>query len=380
MSGIPNSKNLFSIFLLSALCTYIISLAAFWWALQSRRASAGNSDQPYVSVIIAARNEEKHLPHLLADLSQQTYPRYEAIIVDDRSTDATPDIALSFTARSPHIKLIKQCNVPAGHSPKKSALQTGIEKSAGELLLLTDADCRVQPTWIETIVRFFETDVAMVLGSSELIVNEKSSYFERVQSFEFLTLVGLMAASANLKHPLGASGHNIAFRRRTFEQVGGYASVMHRIAGDDMLMLQLVRAQPRVGRIVYADDLRGRNSTYPEATWARFKNQRARWASSGTHHFRGDPVFMVYAVGSLVLNMAVLFGWMWAWAEWTSWRTWGALIAGKFVSDLIFFGTVCRRFERQRLLIYLPIWFLLQPIYLLLMAVWGQRGRFTWKL
>jgi cellulose synthase/poly-beta-1,6-N-acetylglucosamine synthase-like glycosyltransferase len=369
---------LFSTFLLIALLAYITSLIAFYFGLR-RSASAASIAQPFVSVIVAARNEEQHLPDLLSDLSNQTYPHYEAIVVDDRSSDGTAEIVRHFAARSSRFKLLQQRTVPDGHSPKKSALNAGIEQSCGEILFLTDADCRVQETWIENTVRYFEPDVAMVLGSSELIVEEKSSLFECVQGFEFLTLVSLMAASANLRHPLGASGHNIALRRRAFAQVGGYNSVMHRIAGDDMLMLQLMRAKPEVGRIVYADDLRARNATYPEATWQKFRNQRARWASSGTHHFRGDALFMIYAIGSLVLNMAVLFGWMWAWAGWTSWFTWLALVSGKLVADFLFFGEVCRRFERQRLLIYLPLWFLVQPIYLLLMAVWGQRGRFTWK-
>ncbi|MGI9104795.1 MAG: glycosyltransferase, partial [Pyrinomonadaceae bacterium] len=292
---------MFSIFLLTALFAYIASLGAFWCGLR-RPSSSHNREQPLVSIIVAARNEEASLPNLLRDLEQQTYPYYEAIIVDDRSIDTTSRIVNNFAAHSPHIKLLQQRVVPEGRSPKKSALQAGIDVSRGELLLLTDADCRVQPTWVETIVRYFEPDVAMALGSSELKVDEESSLFERVQTFEFLTLVGLMAASANLKFPFGASGHNIAFRRRTFDAVGGYTSVMHRIAGDDMLMLQLVRARPDLGRVVYVDDLRARNATRPEPTWERFRNQRARWASSGTHHFRGDPLFMIYAVGSLVVN------------------------------------------------------------------------------
>lgn len=342
--------------------------------------AARNTLQPFVSVIVAARNEEEQLPALLADLTQQTYRHYEAIIVDDRSTDRTSEVVEAFAARAPQkIRLLRQQSVPVGRSPKKSALQAGAEASRGELLLLTDADCRVQPTWIEVIVRYFEPDVAMVLGSSELMTCEASNLFERLQAFEFLTLVGLMAASANLKHPFGASGHNLALRRQTFNQVGGYTSVMHRIAGDDMLMLQLVRANRNAGRIVYADDLRARNATRPEPTWRKFRNQRARWASSGTHHFRGDTLFMIYAVGSLVVNMATLFGWMWAWAGWTEWRVWFALVASKFIADTVFFGSVCNRFGRGRLLIYLPLWFLLQPIYLLLMAIWGWRGRFIWK-
>lgn len=357
---------------------YAVSLLVLRFGL-GRPATARNRDRPFVSVIVAARDEEARLPPLLADLSAQTYTRFEALIVDDRSTDGTAALISAHAERDARIKLVRQQSVPVGDSPKKSALQLGIGQSRGELLLLTDADCRVSPTWIETTVRYFEPGVAMVLGASELIASERSSFFERLQAFEFMTLVGNMAASANLGTPLGASGHNLALRRRVFDAVGGYTSVMHRIAGDDMLMLQLVRARSDLGRIVYADDRRARNRTSAEPTWTRFRNQRARWASSGTHHFRGDPLFMTYAVGSLVVNMAVLFGWMWAWAGWTVWGVWFALVAGKFAADLFFYAAVARRFGRERSLVYLPCWFLAQPIYLLLMAYWGQRGQFIWK-
>lgn len=369
---------MFSIILLLALAAYAISLVVLRGALR-RPQIAGNAAQPFVSVVVAARNEAARLPHLLDDIARQTYTKFEAIIVDDRSTDATSDIIRAAGTRDARIKLLRQERVPTGDSPKKSALQAGINFSGGELLLLTDADCRVQSEWIETIVRYFDWDVALVLGGSELLTDDRSSLFERVQAFEFLTLVGLMAASANLRRPLGASGHNIAFRRSVFDAVGGYKSVMHRIAGDDMLMLQLVRAQPQLGRIVFADDLRSRNATHPEASWLRFRNQRARWASSGTHHFGADKFFMFFAVGSLVVNMAVLFGWAWAWAGWILSGVWLLIVAGKFAVDAWFFGDVCRRFERTHLLRYLPLWFITQPIYLLLMAYWGQRNRFTWK-
>ena len=369
---------MFSITLLLALAAYVISLVVLRGALRRPRVG-GNTARPFVSVIVAARNEAARLPELLADFTSQTYPSFEAIIVDDRSIDATSEIVRAAAARDARIKLLRQERVPVGDSPKKSALQAGIDSSGGELLLLTDADCRVQPTWIETIVRYFDEDVALVLGGSELSTHERSTLFERVQAFEFLTLVGLMAASANLRRPLGASGHNIAFRRTVFDAVGGYTSVMHRIAGDDMLMLQLVRARPELGRIVFADDLRSRNATHPESSWLRFRNQRARWASSGTHHFGGDKFFMFFAVGSLVVNMAALFGWAWAWAGWISSSVWLLVVLGKLAVDAWFFGDVCRRFERRSLLRYLPLWFLTQPVYLLLMAYWGQRNRFTWK-
>lgn len=372
--------NLFSASIWLAGAIYVLGGIRLWFGLR-RPASATNKSTPFVSVIVAARNEAHRIPPLLDDLAAQDYPAYEVLIVDDRSTDATAEIVRAAAdVHAGRLRLINQRDVPIGTSPKKMALQKGIEASRGELLLLTDADCRVRPGWITETVRYFEPDVAMVLGYSELTVDRGSSLFERVQAFEFLTLVAMMAASANLSYPLGASGQNIAFRRSAFYAVGGYKSVMHRIAGDDMLMLQLIKRTPGVGRIVYADHTGARNRTYPERTWRAFRNQRARWASSGTHHFRGDPLFMTYALASLVANMTVLFGAAWAWAGWISWSTWVVTVAVKLWVDLLLYTTACHRFNQLGLLSYLPLWFLSQPLYMLAMAVWGQRRhRWVWK-
>ncbi|MBA3442966.1 MAG: glycosyltransferase [Pyrinomonadaceae bacterium] len=369
-----------SAFVWLASAVYVLGGIWLWFGLR-RPAPAANETAPFVSVIVAARNEAHRIPPLLDDLAAQTYPAYEVLIVDDRSTDATAEIVRTAAGvDAGRLRLINQRDVPVGMSPKKLALQKGIEASRGELLLLTDADCRVRPGWISETVRYFEPDVAMVLGYSELTVDHGSSLFERVQAFEFLTLVAMMAASANLTYPLGASGQNIAFRRSAFERVGGYTSVMHRIAGDDMLMLQLIKRTTEVGRIVYADHTGARNRTYPEKTWRAFRNQRARWASSGTHHFRSDTLFMTYALASLVANMTVLFGAAWAWAGWISRLTWVMTVALKLGVDLLLYTSACRRFNQLGLLRYLPLWFLSQPLYMLAMAVWGQqRHRWTWK-
>ncbi|MCP9494987.1 MAG: glycosyltransferase [Pyrinomonadaceae bacterium MAG19_C2-C3] len=345
-----------------------------------RPAKAESRSTPFVSVVIAARNEAANLPALLEDLQAQTYTRFEVIIVDDRSTDETANIVEAWINLNPkEFRLVRQSVVPSGVSPKKLALQSGVEASLGEIVLLTDADNRVMPSWIEGMTRAFMPDVAMVLGFTELTTDDGSTMFERWQAFEFLTLVAGMAASANLNHALGASGQNIAYRRSMFDTVGGYTKIFHRIAGDDMLMLELVKHRPHLGRVVYADDAGTRNRSFPKQTMREFRQQRARWAASGTHHFRGDKLFMLYAVGSLVVNMAVLFGAVWAAVGWLSWTTWAMAAWLKFVADAVFYGAALKRFNRLALIKYLPLWFVTQPIYLLAMAVWGQRQKFTWK-
>lgn len=367
------------VFTWANLAVYAGVALAFAWALRARGGSSP-AHEPFVTVVVAARNEEARLPGLLRDLAAQTYGRFEVVVVDDRSVDGTAALVRDAAAAHPgRFRLVRQEQVPPGVAPKKLALQRGVEAGRGDLVLLTDADCRVSPTWVEGMARSFAPDVGMVLGYTELDAGPESTLFERVQAFEFLTLVTAMAGSARLGFPLGASGHNLAYRREAFERVGGYEPGLRLPAGDDMLMLDLVRTTPGTGRIAYADDAAARARTFPEPTLRAFRNQRARWASSGMRSFRQDWRVLLYGAASLNANLHLPLGLLWVAAGWMTAGTWAAAAAAKLGIDVVLYGLACRRFNRPELLRYLPLWFVLQPVYLTAMAVWGVRPRFSWK-
>ena len=365
----------------TATAAYAAASAALWRGLR-RPAPAGSSSgaMPRVSVVVAARDEERNLPALLGDLRAQSHPDFEVVVVDDRSSDGTAALVEAAAREQPgRFRLVRQREVPPGLSPKKLALQRGVEASRGEIVLLTDADCRVRPGWVEGMARAFAPEVGMVLGYSELETGPGSTLFERVQAFEFMTLVATMAATANLGFALGASGHNLAFRRRAFDLVGGYRSGMHRPAGDDMLMLSLVRETPGAGRVVFADDPGTRNRTRPEPSLRAFRNQRARWASSGMHHFRHHGRVLAWGAASMYMNLLLPTGPLYVALGWMGMGTWLAAVGLKLAADVLLFGSACRRFGRPALLRYLPLWFLAQPFYQLAVAWWGLRPRFVWK-
>ena len=107
-----------------------------------------DQDLPSVSVVIAARNEEKNISHLLDDLIEQTIDKnnFEVIVSNDRSEDKTEKIISEYSKQYEYIKSfhIKRKNEMAS---KKYALEQAIKKSKGEIILATDADCRVPKHW-----------------------------------------------------------------------------------------------------------------------------------------------------------------------------------------------------------------------------------------
>src|SRR6185437_2342894 len=88
-------------------------------------------DPPLVSAIIPAKDEEATLADCLASVVAQSYPNLEILIVDDRSTDRTAEIAREFAGRDPRVRLLTVDDLPDGWTGKTHALQTAADQARG---------------------------------------------------------------------------------------------------------------------------------------------------------------------------------------------------------------------------------------------------------
>ncbi|MDB5811251.1 MAG: hypothetical protein JWN94_3373 [Betaproteobacteria bacterium] len=95
---------------------------------------------PRVSLIIAARDEARNIEAALNSLLAQDYPDFEIIVVDDRSTDATPQILTRVRAENPQLTVVTIGVLPAGWLGKNHALQSGAAAATGDILIFADAD------------------------------------------------------------------------------------------------------------------------------------------------------------------------------------------------------------------------------------------------
>ena len=83
---------------------------------------------PLVSVCVPARNEERDIEACLVSLLEQDYPSFEVIVVDDNSTDATPEILRSLQKKFPNLVLLQGASLPEGWYGKPFALHHGFFK------------------------------------------------------------------------------------------------------------------------------------------------------------------------------------------------------------------------------------------------------------
>lgn len=109
---------------------------------------------PLVSVIVPARNEERHVEAALQSLLNLDYPNLELTVVNDRSTDRTGEILERLAAAHPRLQIVHLTELPPGWLGKNYAMHRGAEHSHGSWLLFTDADVRFEPTVLRRAIPF----------------------------------------------------------------------------------------------------------------------------------------------------------------------------------------------------------------------------------
>jgi len=173
---------------------------------------------PQVSVIIPVYNGESDLPDLISCLKAQTYPpeQVEYLLVDNNSRDRTQLIleqaVQEAAAQGLRLHTLMENKVQSSYA----ARNTGIRASNGEILAFTDADCRPQPTWLETLIQpFANPKVGMVAG--EIIALPGTTLWEQHADRE-----KALSQQHTLDHPFYPYGQtaNLGIRRQVLEQVG----------------------------------------------------------------------------------------------------------------------------------------------------------------
>jgi len=350
---------------------YIAFLLAMRLGL-TRLREGKNEEQPSVSVVLAARNEEDNIGECLSCLVAQDYPqdKLEVIVVDDRSQDATAEIIRSF----PQVKLYQVEEKSLRIAPKKYALDLGIKASKGEIILTTDADCRPGPEWVRNILRYFEPEVGLVAGFSPLEIG-RASPLRGMLALESLALASVAAGGIGLGWALTCTGRNLSYRKKTYDEVGGLATIGRFVSGDDDLFLQLVDRKTK-WKLRYAFDPKTIVPAKPPQSLKDLIHQRIRHASKGRYYPKDIKalglVIYFYNLALLILFFLALFkviGFPWLLL----------FLLLKILAEFSLLLKGARLFGRRRFLMILPLATLLHVPFIVFFGALGQLGRFRWK-
>jgi chlorobactene glucosyltransferase len=200
-------------------------------------------EEPLVSILVPARDEERSLEVCLRSLLAQDYRNFELCVLDDRSQDGTATVITRLSRENLHLIGISGTELPTGWIGKHWACQQLIDKARGDLLYFTDADTVHHPQALSNMVAALQWERADMLTSLPK---------EIVQTWGERLTVPLIGWSLLCFQPLFlihrtrlpaisvAIGQSMLFRRHALERIGGFSSV-RRDTVDDLALARNIK-------------------------------------------------------------------------------------------------------------------------------------------
>ncbi|HEK21629.1 MULTISPECIES: glycosyltransferase family 2 protein [unclassified Mucilaginibacter] len=345
-----------------------------WAALKRARLTQSTFITP-VTILIAARNEAERIHLTIEDILAQDYPKHltEIIIVDDHSTDDTANIIRGYAGRG--VKLLQLNEDKPLNSYKKKAIAEAIGMATGELMVCTDADCRMGTQWLSSVVSCYET-LKPVMISSPVTYFEERSLFERLQTLEFSYLIGIGAAFIGNGRASTCNGANFAYRKDVFYEVGGFKGIDDLASGDDELLLQKV-AEVYPHRIAFLKNRDAVVYTHAKHTLQEFLQQRRRWASKSTRY--KDKKVVALAVCIWLFNLSLLVNAALGFYSITFLELFLVQFLLKYLIEVAFLLPITAFFKRPGLVSLLIILGPIHIIYFVYVGLLGNTRKYAWK-
>lgn len=252
-----------------------------------------------ISVCITVFNEEQSISALLDSLLNQTRKPDEIVIVDGGSRDKTIEIINHFQQKDRRIKLLKEkCSRAEGRN-------LSVETAKNEIIAITDAGCLVHRDWLEQITEPFRNKEIEVSAGFYKMVGE--SDMSRAMS----VYLGVTPGKFDVKFL--PSTRSIAFKKRIWEQVGGFPENLEGTAEDTIFDLKLVKSEAKIARVKTAIVEWGMPESLPEffkkiRDYAKGDAESKNWVFPGkgitSHNIKAIFVLLRYIVAVLLLVLS----------------------------------------------------------------------------
>ncbi len=216
--------------------------------------------KPGVSIILPARNEERNIRRCVTSLLEQDYENYEVIVVDDGSTDETPQILDDIARTHPNgnrMWVLRLRELPPGWAGKPHAIHSGVQEAHGDWLLFTDADTWHAPNALPCALAWAieKGSDLFSLGTEQVL----PGFWEKVLMPMAFLGINMLYPIKKVNDPLSsialANGQYILIRRAVYDLLGGYARPdLRNSLVDDRDLARLVKQQ---GFRLWLEDGRG---------------------------------------------------------------------------------------------------------------------------
>jgi cellulose synthase/poly-beta-1,6-N-acetylglucosamine synthase-like glycosyltransferase/peptidoglycan/xylan/chitin deacetylase (PgdA/CDA1 family) len=232
-----------------------------------------DSELPFVSVVLAAYNEEKVILRTLSELRRSDYPqtRFEVIAVNDGSKDETLSILEKYATEWPQLLVVDQEN-----SGKSSAMNNGVNHASSKstVIVTMDADTLFRRNTIRMLARhFLRTQPGVRVGAvaGHVKVGNRCNILTAWQSLEYISGICVTRMAERVLHAISiVPGACSAWNRKAFEEIGGFCDDTMAEDCDATLALQ------RRGYMILQENNAIADTEAPETIRALAK-QRKRW-------------------------------------------------------------------------------------------------------
>ncbi|GAB3802748.1 hypothetical protein GCM10028819_31540 [Spirosoma humi] len=258
------------------------------------RADRPDPNFPFISILIAARNEEHTILDCLRAITQLNYPPgyVEVLVGNDQSTDQTRAVVMTFIADKPAFRLVDIEASRIGLPGKANVLAQLARQARGSLFFFTDADTNVPAGWLTEMSRQFVRKTGVVTG---VTLPQGTGLFAKLQTIDWLYNLTLTHLVSSMGVPVTAMGNNMAISRAGYEAVGGYEALPFSVVEDYTLFQAVVSKGYGFQNLLHEQVLA---DTTPVTTLRAFLQQRKRW-------MRGATALPAWMVGSLYVQYLI---------------------------------------------------------------------------
>lgn len=214
----------------------MVSLYNLFTFVRVKRVLEIDYQDPFISVLVPARNEERGIRECIDSLCNQVYSSYEVLVLDDGSTDSTPDILKELIEQYPDtLTIITGSSLPKDWIGKSHACYQLSMKAKGEYLLFTDADTNHSPYSLLSLVRTSRHYQADLLTA---VPNQKLSSFWEHLMIPFMHVLyhgylpNSMIYSNHDSRFSAANGQIMLFRYDAYQEIDGHKSVKSSLVED----------------------------------------------------------------------------------------------------------------------------------------------------
>lgn len=259
------------------------------------------SNRVRIDVIIPYHNEENNIALIAADLANQAHQNFRVIWVNDHSTDHSTTKLKEIYTKPDTVFL------DAKHNGKKHAVAEAISITNAELIVFTDADCRLPSTWLSGYATLHsQQKKGLFFGA---VVNSTSSKLQKLFALEFLSLMGTGMGLALNGSPVYMNGANYAISSDLLN-IYSKQEGQNYSSGDDVFLLHAIKNHMGSKYIIPCATRQITVTTPAPSTLKKFIRQRIRWGGKTKGYKDAQTFFLAVLIFTIAfVQVFALFYW-----------------------------------------------------------------------